>query len=288
MNPKDDAEKPDQGAVKIDLHSDDKLYVKTLKDNAAEITFDGTDGAQLKVTSTPDDKLIIKYKNNKNQLFEYTSDGGEFAIPWLSADPKKLGKLVAAGTSGARDFATYTKVKGQSSSSLIIPELKLRLNLKKFEGAEITHTEEVPETRLVMHGGECPIIGAGERKKRAEWDYKQTGADWPAKYPDCALPQQSPINLLTPLTKYGRAYDIYDSAEDGTVPSYGDLAAAVVGFHPVRYTVTVPIKTSGYSGFKSMVGKDILGGPEQWEAAEFVLKTGSEHTIDGERFDLEL
>ena len=51
LNPQDDAKKPDQGAVKIDLHSNDKLYVKTLKDNAAEITFDGSDGAQLKVTS---------------------------------------------------------------------------------------------------------------------------------------------------------------------------------------------------------------------------------------------
>ena len=36
-----------------------------------------------------------------------------------------------------------------------------------------------------------------------EWDYSQNGADWPDKFPDCGLPQQSPVNLLTAISEYG-------------------------------------------------------------------------------------
>lgn len=36
-----------------------------------------------------------------------------------------------------------------------------------------------------------------------DFDYSQQGADWPEKFPDCARPQQSPINLLDPISSYG-------------------------------------------------------------------------------------
>ena len=51
-----------------------------------------------------------------------------------------------------------------------------------------------------------------------------------------------------------------------------------------------PKKTIPPEGhFNSELGKKIFGAKnEKWIATEFHFHAGSEHTIDGERFDLEL
>ena len=36
-----------------------------------------------------------------------------------------------------------------------------------------------------------------------KFNYDQHGADWPDLFPACGNEQQSPINLLSPITKYG-------------------------------------------------------------------------------------
>jgi len=91
----------------------------------------------------------------------------------------------------------------------------------------------------VAGDGECPLIGVQGLGVQTEWGYEKHGYDWPEKYPDCALPQQSPINLLAPRTKYGRAYDIYTYEEDNHEPTYPDVEATFVNFNPLRYTVEV-------------------------------------------------
>lgn len=42
------------------------------------------------------------------------------------------------------------------------------------------------------------------------FDYLQNGADWPDDFPDCALTNQSPINLKSAYDAYTR----YDKSED--------------------------------------------------------------------------
>ena len=49
------------------------------------------------------------------------------------------------------------------------------------------------------------------------------GADWPERYPECDTDQQSPIDLLSPITAYGQSYDIYDVAIDKVALQYWDM-----------------------------------------------------------------
>ena len=37
-----------------------------------------------------------------------------------------------------------------------------------------------------------------------------------------------------------------------------------------------------------MLGKQVFGGPSKWDGYEIVMHAGSEHTIDGKRYDFEL
>ena len=60
---------------------------------------------------------------------------------------------------------------------------------------------------------------AGE--KVLDFDYSQQGADWPKKFPECARSQQSPINLLDPISSYGQAYSLIDAELDALTKTYG-------------------------------------------------------------------
>jgi hypothetical protein len=148
--------------------------------------------------------------------------------------------------------------------------LKLRLGLKKFKGTGVTHVEEREETRILVDG--CPKPPEPEKKevkeeekkeekkeetekpkeevkevveekaklvRNSEWNYDEHGADWPAGYPDCGLPQQSPINLIDPVTEFGKAYEIHPSEDDATKSNYKDLEETNVYFDPLRYTIGI-------------------------------------------------
>ena len=54
-----------------------------------------------------------------------------------------------------------------------------------------------------------------------DFDYTQQGADWPKKFPECARSQQSPINLLDPISSYGQAYSLMDAELDALTKTYG-------------------------------------------------------------------
>lgn len=62
-----------------------------------------------------------------------------------------------------------------------------------------------------------------------------------------------------------------------------------VQYNSEEYTVEVFIDHShGYAGFESQIGLSRFEGTQKWDAVDFRFHTGSEHTIDGKRFDLEL
>lgn len=95
--------------------------------------------------------------------------------------------------------------------------------------------------------------------------------------------------MISPVTKYGQSYDTYDFSEDNNLPEYWDLEATDVIFSKEKYSVDVYIDHShGYAGFQSMLGKNVFGGPNKWDGYEIVVHSGSEHTIDGKRYDFEL
>ena len=49
-----------------------------------------------------------------------------------------------------------------------------------------------------------------------------------------------------------------------------------------------PNEASNVNMFSSMVSPDVYGGPEVFDAQQFHFHSGSEHTIEGKRFDLEM
>mmetsp|Transcript_2091 Transcript_2091/g.3145 ORF Transcript_2091/g.3145 Transcript_2091/m.3145 type:complete len:226 (+) Transcript_2091:904-1581(+) len=94
---------------------------------------------------------------------------------------------------------------------------------------------------------------------------------------------------MSPITKYGQSYEIYAYKEDNLRQEYWDLEDASVEFHKSIYSVEVYIDHShGYAGFESFIGEKLMGAQNKWDAVEFIFHHGSEHTIDGERFDLEM
>jgi len=95
--------------------------------------------------------------------------------------------------------------------------------------------------------------------------------------------------LIQPITHYGQSYVIYNYDDDNLRPEYWDLENAEVAFHKSIYSVEVYIDHNhGYAGFESALGASVMGAAPKWDAVEFIFHHGSEHTIEGEQFDLEL
>jgi len=91
------------------------------------------------------------------------------------------------------------------------------------------------------------------------------------------------------MSKYGQAYDIWPFEQDKIYRSYYDLEDAFVLMHKFDYALDVSIDfNNGYAGFSSEIGKKLFpGAPAKWDAYEFTFHTGSEHTVDGKRYDAE-
>jgi hypothetical protein len=73
------------------------------------------------------------------------------------------------------------------------------------EHASDSHDEHASDSND-EHGTSHDSASGGHGDSHNEfpiWDYSQNGADWPDRFPNCAEPIQSPINLLDPITAYG-------------------------------------------------------------------------------------
>ena len=79
------------GTVKMDLNNKDKIFVSSEDDFVTKIDFQKGDGNQLIMTTNPDNIITLKYSNSNRQTLEYTSEGGNFVIPYL--EPDSDGKL---------------------------------------------------------------------------------------------------------------------------------------------------------------------------------------------------
>jgi hypothetical protein len=129
----------------------------------------------------------------------------------------------------------------------------------------------------------------GSTEKMANFNYEVQGDDWPKKFYFCGQPQQSPINLLTPVSKYGTQYNIYSPLVDNPKRDYKDMFETFIKFNPLFYSFEIKIDHSqGYSGFRTKLGKALFSSKDQWDGYEIIFHSPSEHTIDGRRYDLEM
>ena len=124
----------------------------------------------------------------------------------------------------------------------------------------------------------------------AGYDYKQNGKDWKdiSGYSACGATNQSPINLYR---KGSNDFDYIeiDADEDELAKVYSNQKGVVNTNN--GHTVQVGIKpeeATNVNMFSSMVSPDVYGGPEVFDGQQFHFHSGSEHTVDGKRFDLEM
>lgn len=124
------------------------------------------------------------------------------------------------------------------------------------------------------------------------------GADWPSLTVAgnaCGGPNQSPIALFTEGNA-GFTYEIKDAKDDAVTKNYAnqrDVEVAVLAD-----TTKVTLNTNkdptttfavGNNHYTSEYAKTVFGlNSAKWDALQFHMHSGSEHTIDGVRHDLEM
>lgn len=121
----------------------------------------------------------------------------------------------------------------------------------------------------------APSFAAGGS---VHWDYTAQGDDWPAlldgaghlAYPQCSGVSQSPIDIVT-ATAVAEDYPMNMSWKGKTADAVNN--GHTVQFNPDGRSVEIVDKESG-----------IL---EKFYLVQFHLHNGSEHTVDGKRFDME-
>ena len=95
-------------------------------------------------------------------------------------------------------------------------------------------------------------------------------------------PNQSPIDLKTKKN----TYPTFNSSVDKTFTKYTDQTAELSAKYSGHY-LEVDM-TPSINLFESEIAKKIFGDKQEFTGFEFRLKSPSEHTIDGVRFDIEL
>ena len=83
----------------------------------------------------------------------------------------------------------------------------------------------------------------------ASWDYSTNGADWPSINSDCALTNQSPINLISPDNKDFK-YKVYGSDEDSITKAYSNQIDGTMFFNGHTTQLNLD-ENDGENGFKS-------------------------------------
>lgn len=134
-----------------------------------------------------------------------------------------------------------------------------------------------------------------------KYDYKHNGADWKYLIADEAAGEvnycktdtlnQSPVNLLKPSGSYGWAYGAPVPKEHDSVFKQYENIKKDVHLTWVGDTMKVKVhpseKPKNY--FTSKVAKELFGAVgDKFEIAQFHFHSPSEHTINGEHFDVEI
>ena len=144
-----------------------------------------------------------------------------------------------------------------------------------------------------MNSNKLAIIALVSSVKAAEgdltYDYALHGSDWDLDYPACGDSNQSPINLITvDRTAADFEYRVYDKSEDALQKRYTNQALSTVAWTGDTTKVTVDNDLNGESVFQSNLGVSLFGASPDHAASHFLFHAGSEHTINGDRLDLEM
>merc|ERR1712166_791228 len=123
---------------------------------------------------------------------------------------------------------------------------------------------------------------SGVTASGGDFDYLSNGADWPEAYPDCALTNQSPIDLKSAPD----AYPVNAATEDMFTKMYSNQADVEVKW--VGDTTKITLNADSTNMFTSEVASTVFGAGKQYNGLQFHFHSGSEHTIDGQRFDFEM
>jgi len=122
-------------------------------------------------------------------MYKATKPSGNFTIANL--EYRADGELHEAYAHSGNNFAVYRSADTDKGAVLNIPSLGLKLNINFYDLAtclggkkEVKKVENLEE----IHG---------------DFSYALLGADWGIKYPACNREQQSPINLIDSISKYG-------------------------------------------------------------------------------------
>ena len=124
------------------------------------------------------------------------------------------------------------------------------------------------------------------------YDFAENGADWPSKFPDCGLTNQSPIDLKTDENAY-KTYDFQDDSFNkiytNQVQKSGEPAGITIEWKNGQ-TTQVAVNRAGQTTqtFHSKLAESVFGANPRYTGVQFHFHAGSEHTVDGVRHDLEM
>jgi carbonic anhydrase len=124
------------------------------------------------------------------------------------------------------------------------------------------------------------------------WNYHKNGADWPKLTIDkneCGnKANQSPINLVSRLSKDFK-YKVYDAEKDAFTKAYSNAIDVNPKFNGHTNQVNLDVSATAPSNmFTSQVAAEIFGADTEFDGQQFHFHSGSEHTVDGKRYDLEM
>lgn len=130
----------------------------------------------------------------------------------------------------------------------------------------------------------------------AEWDYKQNGADWPAKTSDgwkCHTTNQSPIDLPTEGIVPEKTISAFEDHFGGIYSNIKNQKLKWDGHtNKMMYQSNFDgtpdgERSTGINGFQNMHNFNQRNTAKFFRADSFHWHSKSEHTVDGNQFDLE-
>jgi len=138
---------------------------------------------------------------------------------------------------------------------------------------------------------------------KAQFTYDTDGADWPSLkltktekddngddievdvVNQCGGKNQSPIDLPR------SGGETYAASKDNLVKWYDNKKEIEVKWNDHTSQITFDTEDTDaedQNTFGSQFSVDMNKAPANWDGVQFHFHTGSEHTVDGERFDLEM
>lgn len=129
-----------------------------------------------------------------------------------------------------------------------------------------------------------------------KFHYANYGTDWKeiegldAKDNKCSADIQSPINLMEPIGSYGWAYG-YPKAkvDDKWTSEYNNVKDVLIEWDYNKIQVTFSQEDALQMFMESNLAETAIGGKsKRFQPTHMVLKSPSEHTINGHHYDVEL